>query len=233
MRTIHCVRADRPAERALQDRLCRSDRYDRQSRSDKALPMREPRWLVSVSLGRGMRATGSGANLAPCSSSSHRNLPDATPQEAEHEGSQHCGKQLFVIRDSAALIADARLKSLLWDRLGRTWFREIVVNRDNASFRCVLNRLIRSLSDRVVLERQGSNINVQQRRTFIRRDLAVGEVVAEYIEIAVVELLIAWIIEFAECRSLIGLERANGAVEHRSRFLRSAELLSADRCSTP
>jgi hypothetical protein len=32
----------------------------------------------------------------------------------------------------AALIADAGLKSLLWHRLGRARFWEIVVNRDNA-----------------------------------------------------------------------------------------------------
>src|SRR5260370_25358927 len=141
--------------------------------------------------------------------------------------------RLVLVCDAAALIADARLKSLFGDRLGRTGFWEIIVGRGDASLRRVLNRFVRSLSYQVVLERQGTNINVQQRRTFIRRDLAVGHVVAEYVKIAVVELLIVWIIEFAECRSFIRLERANGAVEHYSRFLHSAELLSANQFIAP
>lgn len=143
------------------------------------------------------------------------------------------GWRLFVVCDAAALIADARLKSLFRDRVGRTGFWKIIVNRGDASLRQVLNRFVRSLSYQVVFECQGTNINVQQRRTFISRDFAVGHVVAEYVKITVVELLIVWIIDFAECRSLIGLERANGALEHRFRFLRSAELLSANRFSTP
>ncbi len=46
----------------------------------------------------------------------------------------------------------------------------------------------------------------------------------------VVELFVVRIIEFAQRGSLIGLERGTGAVEHRSRFLRRAELLGANQC---
>jgi hypothetical protein len=55
---------------------------------------------------------------------------------------------------------NACLESLFWNRFGRAGFREFVLNRDNASFRRALNGLY-SLSYWVVLERQGTNINVQ------------------------------------------------------------------------
>jgi len=46
----------------------------------------------------------------------------------------------------------------------------------------------------------------------------------------VVELFVVLIVEFAQGGSLVGLERGDGAVEHRSRFLRRAELLGANQC---
>jgi hypothetical protein len=68
---------------------------------------------------------------------------------------------LFVIRDSAALIAGARFESLLWNRLSRTGLWELVIDRDDASLRRGLNGFVCSFSYRVILERQGTDINVQ------------------------------------------------------------------------
>src|SRR5262249_26315798 len=68
---------------------------------------------------------------------------------------------LFVVCDPAALTPNARLNSLFWNRFGCTGFRQLVLNRDDASFRDVLNGFVCSLSYWVVLERQGTDINVQ------------------------------------------------------------------------
>jgi hypothetical protein len=59
------------------------------------------------------------------------------------------------------LIANARFESLFWNWLGRTGLGEIVINRDGASLRRVLNGFVRSFSYRVILERQGTDINIQ------------------------------------------------------------------------
>jgi len=68
---------------------------------------------------------------------------------------------LFVGCDSAGLIANARLETLFWNRLGRTGLRELVINRDDASLPRVLDGVVCSFSYRVILERQGTDINVQ------------------------------------------------------------------------
>src|SRR5215471_14110529 len=136
---------------------------------------------------------------------------------------------LFVVCDSATLIANARLESLFWNRLCRTGLRKLVINRDEASLRRALKGFVYSFSYRVILERQGTDIYVQKRRTFIRRNFPVRHVVAKHVEIALVKLLVIWIIEFTKCRSFIGFERTNGEVEHCSRLFHSAELLAANR----
>jgi hypothetical protein len=59
------------------------------------------------------------------------------------------------------LIADARLEGLFWDRLGRTGLRERVINRYDASLRRGLNGFVCSFSYWVILERQGTDINIQ------------------------------------------------------------------------
>jgi hypothetical protein len=68
---------------------------------------------------------------------------------------------LFVVCDSATLIANARLESLFWNRLCRTGLRKLVINRDEASLRRALKGFVYSFSYRVILERQGADINVQ------------------------------------------------------------------------
>ena len=70
-------------------------------------------------------------------------------------------RHLFVVCDPATLIANARLKSLFWNRLGRTGLRKLVINRDETALRRALNGFVHSFSYRVILERQGADINVQ------------------------------------------------------------------------
>src|SRR6516165_9864327 len=70
-------------------------------------------------------------------------------------------RHLFVVCDSATLTANAHLESLLWNRLGRTGLRKLVINRDEASLRRALKGFEYSFSYRVILERQGADINVQ------------------------------------------------------------------------
>jgi hypothetical protein len=46
---------------------------------------------------------------------------------------------------------------------------------------------------------------------WVRGEFAVGHVVAENLEVAVVELLVVFAVEFAQCFGLVGLARRNGA----------------------
>ena len=68
---------------------------------------------------------------------------------------------LFVGCDSAGLIANARLESLFWNRLGRTGLRKLVINRDEACLRRALKGFVCSFPYRIILERQSTDINVQ------------------------------------------------------------------------
>ena len=80
-----------------------------------------------------------------------------------------------------------------------------------------------SLSERIVLGFQSADIGAHHCRVRVRRELAVGHVVAEHIKIAVAELRIALVIECCKRGSLVGFERYNGVVEHGPGFRCRAE----------
>jgi hypothetical protein len=77
----------------------------------------------------------------------------------------------------------------------------------------------------VVLRPPGAGIGAHQGWIRVRGEFAVGHVVAENLEVAVVELLVVFAVEFAQCFGLVGLERRNGAIEHGFNFRRCAGLL--------
>ena len=52
----------------------------------------------------------------------------------------------------------------------------------------------------------------------MRREFAIGHVVAEDVKVTVVELLVVLVVERAQRCSLVGLERGNRADEHGFRF---------------
>ena len=135
--------------------------------------------------------------------------------------------RLFIISDAAALIADARLEGLLESRFPR--FREIIVHRGRGSFRRALNCIKGSLAYRVVTKFKGANINADHARTWKRSEFAVGRIEAGNVKVTIVKLLVVRIAECAQRGSLVALERGDGAVEHRSRFISCPELFGASQ----
>jgi hypothetical protein len=139
------------------------------------------------------------------------------------------GDRLLVVSDAAALIADARFKGLLESRLTR--FREIIVHRGHSSFRRALNCVEGSLAYRVVPKFKGAHVNPYHAGTWKRCEFAVGCIEAGNVKIAIVKLLVIRITECAQRRSLVALERGDGAVEHRSRFISRPELFGTRHAS--
>ena len=124
------------------------------------------------------------------------------------------------------MVTDARDIGLLWNGLGRSGLREVVVLYRNASFRCGFNRVVASLPEPVILELQSTDVDAHDGWIWMRREFAVGHVVAEDIEVAVVELFVVLVVELAQRCGFVGLERGDGAVEHGFCFRRCAGLLS-------
>ena len=124
-----------------------------------------------------------------------------------------------------AVAGNADDEGLLWKRFGRSRLREFVVDGGNGSFGRTFNRVEDSLSESVVAALQVADVRSHQRRIGMRGEFAVGHVVAKYVEIAVVVVLIALVVEGRERRGCIGLERGGAAVEHGSCFRRRARLL--------
>src|SRR5260221_1691617 len=112
--------------------------------------------------------------------------------------------RLFVIADAAALVGKADHKGLLRKSLGRSRLRELIVHGADCTFRCTLNRIEDSLPERVVSDFQGPDIRSHQSCIWMSREFAVGHVVAEYVEIAVVIVLIALVVERCERSGRIG-----------------------------
>jgi hypothetical protein len=83
---------------------------------------------------------------------------------------------LFVIRDAAALIADASLNGLLDGGLAR--FRETIVHRRDGSFLRPLNSIEGSLAYRIVAKLKGPNIDADHAGTWKCRELAVRRIEA-------------------------------------------------------
>jgi hypothetical protein len=69
---------------------------------------------------------------------------------------------LFKVGDAAALIANARLNELLRDSFGLPWFRKTVIHCRDVTLRRLMNRVVCSLPDRIVIEAQGADINPEQ-----------------------------------------------------------------------
>jgi hypothetical protein len=59
---------------------------------------------------------------------------------------------LFKIGDTAGLIANASLNELLRDTFGLPWFRKIVIYCRDVTLRRLVNRVVCSLADWVVVE---------------------------------------------------------------------------------
>src|SRR5215469_9410573 len=136
-------------------------------------------------------------------------------------------ERLFVVGDAATLIADSRLERLLGRRLPRLW--KIIVHSGHGAFRRTLNCVKGSLAYRVVTKSKGANINADHAGAWKHRELPVRRVEAGNEKIAVVKLLVFRIAERAQCPSLVGLERGDSAIEHRSRFLGSPELVGTNQ----
>src|ERR1700719_2635393 len=132
---------------------------------------------------------------------------------------------LFVVADAATLITDACHIGFLWNGLARSGLREVVVLYNNATFRCGFSGVVLSLPKRVALEFQSTNVDPHHGLICIRRQFSVRHVKAEDIQVAVVELFVVLVVELAQRRGLVGLDRGNGAVEHGLCFLRCAGLL--------
>src|SRR6516162_581821 len=117
---------------------------------------------------------------------------------------------LFVIADTAAVVGDASDVGLLCNRLGRSGLREFIIHGADSSFRRILDYVEDPLSKRVVPDLYGADICSHQCWIRMRCEFAVGHVVAEHVEVAVVVVLVVFVIEGRKRSSLIGLERGNG-----------------------
>jgi hypothetical protein len=173
-----------------------------------------------------MSAFGGKADMAPTCGSCCTTASGRGARVSEQSGSGATDR-LLVVSDAAALIADARREGLLKSRLPR--FREIIVHRGHGSFRRALNCVKGSLAYRVVTKFKGANINADHAGTWERCEFAVGRIEAGNVKVTVVKLLVLCITECAQRRNLIALERGDGAVEHRSRFISCPELFGTSQ----
>jgi hypothetical protein len=71
---------------------------------------------------------------------------------------------LLKVGDAAALIANARLNELLRDSFGLSWFRKTVIHCRDVTRRRLMNSVVCSLPDRIVIKAQGADINPEQCR---------------------------------------------------------------------
>src|SRR4029077_6781620 len=126
---------------------------------------------------------------------------------------------------AATLVTDACHIGFLWNGLARSGLREVVVLYNNATFRCGFSGVVLSLSKRVAREFQSTNVDSHHGLICIRRQFSVRHVKTEDIQVAVVEFFVVLVVELAQRRGLVGLDRGNGAVEHGLCFLRCAGLL--------
>ena len=170
-----------------------------------------------------LRPAGHRLNAGACRVLTHTGRRAIVCTTASARGARVIPGRLFVVSDAAALIADARCKRLLESRLSR--FRKIIIHRGHGSFRRALNCVKGSLAYRVVAKFKGANINAYHAGTWERCEFAVGGIEAGNIKIPVVKLLVVRITDCAQRRGPVALERDDGAVKHRLRFLCRPELL--------
>jgi hypothetical protein len=69
---------------------------------------------------------------------------------------------LFKVGDAAGFIPNAHLNELLRDSFGLPWFRKTVIHCRDVTWRRLVNNVVCSLADRIVIEAQGADINPEQ-----------------------------------------------------------------------
>src|ERR1700730_16655308 len=130
--------------------------------------------------------------------------------------------ELFVIAHAAALAADAGDVGFLGNGFRGARLRETVVHGGHSSF---LDLIKEPLSQRIVLHLERPHVGTHDARIRMCRELSVGDVETEDVEVAVAELLVLFVIEFGERRGFVALELGHRTIEHRPRLRCGPELL--------
>src|ERR1700730_12744962 len=127
-----------------------------------------------------------------------------------------------ICNSPAALAADAGDVGFLGNGFRGARLRETVVHGGHSSF---LDLIKEPLSQRIVLHLERPHVGTHDARIRMCRELSVGDVETEDVEVAVAELLVLFVIEFGERRGFVALELGHRTIEHRPRLRCGPELL--------
>ena len=103
-----------------------------------------------------------------------------------------------------------------------------VVGNDLA-LRSLCNRIIGALADGIVRGNlQFLDVGADHDWALVGGDIPIGQTEAVDVQIAVAEVLVFLVVEGFQCGGLVGLERRDGAIKHRSPSVGDARISAKD-----